>query len=497
MRAVNVSPLSTSRDQPAPAQSPAIVPHNSDAEQALLAAILANPLAYEKVADFLKPDHFYNPALGSIFSAASTLIARGERPDAITLQQAFAADPALQALGGTNYLASLTGTYVSVANAGDYGRLIHDLYLRRELIGIASEVLVSARQDAIEHTAEDLVEEAETKLYAITTADATSRGPVRFAEPLRRAQETAYAAARSDSASVGVTTGFTDLDKKLGRLQPSDLVILAGRPAMGKTSLATNIATNAAAAWRDSEAREGAVTALFSLEMSAEQLATRMMGEHARIPSNVIRLGQMRDAQFASLDESVRALETLPLYIDDTAALTVAGLRTRARRLKRHPQGLGLIVVDYLQLMEPTTTRRDESRVNEISQITRGLKAVAKDLNVPILALSQLSRGVESREDKRPHLADLRDSGAIEQDADIVMFIYREDYYHERTEPARRAEESDERFNSRYADWQDRADKIRNVAEVIIAKHRHGPVGTVQLHFDGDLTRFSDLEEGR
>jgi replicative DNA helicase len=303
------------------------------------------------------------------------------------------------------------------------------------------------------------------------------------------------AAYKSDSHITGVTTGLRDLDKKLGGFQPSDLIILAGRPSMGKTALATNIAFNSAKAFMDTNGKSGGVVGFFSLEMSAEQLSTRLISEYARIPSNDIRRGQIKREEFTRLMESIKELERVPLYIDDTPALSIAALRTRARRMKRSAHGLGMIVIDYLQLMQGSGSKKEENRVNEISEITRGLKAIAKELDIPVVALSQLSRAVENREDKRPQLADLRESGSIEQDADVVMFVFREEYYHSRMEPSRRADEADDKFNRRYADWQDRGSKIHNIGEVILAKQRHGPIGTVALHFEGAFTRFSDLEQ--
>jgi replicative DNA helicase len=263
---------------------------------------------------------------------------------------------------------------------------------------------------------------------------------------------------------------------------------------MGKTALATNIAYNAARRFKETNGKEGAVTGIFSMEMSAEQLATRLISEHARLSSNDIRRGQIKREEFASMMQSIKELESIPLFIDDTPALTISALRTRARRMKRSANGLGLIVIDYLQLMQGSGLRKDDNRVNEVSEITRGLKAIAKELDVPVMALSQLSRAVETREDKRPQLSDLRESGAIEQDADVVMFVFREEYYHSRMEPARRGEETDDKFNKRYQAWQERGDKIHSVAEAIIAKQRHGPIGTVELHFEGQFTKFSNLD---
>lgn len=473
-----------------PARTP---PHNLDAEQALLSALLANNLAYEKVSEFLRPDHFYNGVFGKIYQAIMTLIERGQKADAITLKHFFQSDSDIQQLGGGDYLAQLTGSYVSIINAGDYGRTIHDLYMRRQLVDLGTDVVNEAFTTDVEEAAIDQVEKAEQRLFQLATSGDTRGGFISLKQSMGKAYQMAEAAYKRDSHLTGVTTGLIDLDRKLGGLQPSDLLILAGRPSMGKTSLATNIAFAAARKFVESAGKEGAVTGFFSLEMSAEQLATRLVSEYARIPSNDIRRGSIRPEQFGKMVESIKELESTPLYIDDTPALTISALRTRARRMKRSAHGLGLIMIDYLQLMQGSGKGREENRVLEISEITRGLKAIAKELNVPVVALSQLSRAVESREDKRPQLSDLRESGSIEQDADVVMFVFREEYYHSRTEPSRRADENDEKFNKRYEGWQERGSKIHNIAEVIIAKQRHGPIGTVELHFEGEFTRFSDL----
>jgi replicative DNA helicase len=469
-------------------------PHNLDAEQALLAAVLANNLAYEKVNEFLQPDHFYNPVFGRIYAGIRILIERGQRADAITLKHFFATDPELSKMGGDEYLAQLTGSFVSIINAGDYGRVIHDLYMRRQLIGVGTDMVNDAFSGDLEEEAVKQVEQAEQRLFQLATTGDIRGGFVSLGVSLLKARDMAEAAYKRDKHLTGTTTGLRDLDRRLGGLQTSDLVILAGRPSMGKTALATNIAFSAARTFLDSQGKEGAVTGFFSLEMSSEQLATRLISEYARIPSNDIRRGQIQKDDFGKIVESIRDLERVPLYIDDTPALTVSALRTRARRMKRSAHGLGLIVIDYLQLMQGSGSRREENRVMEVSEITRGLKAIAKELQVPVLALSQLSRAVETREDKRPQLSDLRESGAIEQDADVVMFVFREEYYHSRMEPTRRADEPDDKFNRRYQTWQERGEKIHSIAEVIIAKQRHGPIGTVELHFEGAFTRFSDLQ---
>ena len=468
-------------------------PQNQDAEQALLSAILSNNKAYEAVSEFLQPGHFYNGALSSLFAAIITLIERGQTADAITLRNFVAKDDNIKQLGGAEYIAQLAGTFVALSNAKDYGRVIYDAYLRRQLIGVGESIITKAHGEDLEADALHQVEEAEQRLFQLATAGDTGGGFVTFKDSLGKAINTAEAAYKGDRPISGITTGLRDLDHKLGGLQKSDLIILAGRPSMGKTALATNIAYSAARLHADTNGNDGAVTAFFSLEMSAEQLAMRQISEHARVPSDAIRRGKVTKAQFNAMLESKGELERVPLLIDDTTGLSIAALRTRARRLKRSAQGLGLIIVDYLQLMDGSARYGRENRVQEVSHITSGLKGIAKDLDVPVIALSQLSRNVESREDKRPQLADLRDSGTIEQDADVVMFVFREEYYHERTEPVQHANASKQQFNDAYQQWEKRGQEIENLAEVIIAKQRHGPIGTVKLHFEAAFTKFSDL----
>ena len=372
--------------------------------------------------------------------------------------------------------------------------------LRRSLIELGSEVVNRAFEVTIEESAVQQIEEAERNLYELATTGEFEGGFIPLSEAMAEAIDSAEAAFKRSSHVTGVTTGLIDLDRKLGGLHPSDLVILAGRPSMGKTALATNIAFNAAAAYRettDEEGRtqvaEGAKVAFFSLEMSAEQLANRILAEQTEIPSDRIRRGEVSRDDFPRFLEAVQRLQHINLFIDDTPALSIPQLRTRARRLKRQ-HGLGLVVVDYLQLLQPGGVTRNDNRVQEVSEITRGLKALAKELDLPVLALSQLSRAVEQREDKRPQLADLRESGSIEQDADVVMFIFREEYYHERAEPKARADEADDRFEQRHSRWQEHGDKIHNVADINIAKQRHGPIGSVHLLFESALTRFGNLE---
>ncbi|MEQ8388282.1 MAG: replicative DNA helicase [Alphaproteobacteria bacterium] len=466
-----------------------VLPHNYEAEQALLGAILVRNAAFDRVSDFLQPEHFADPVHGRIFAAAMQLIARGQLANPVTLKGFFETDGELSKIGGQKYLARLAASAVTVINAADYGRTIHDLYLRRQLIALGEDVVNEAFETSIEQQATEQIESAEQRLFDLATAGTVEGGFQTFERSLQSAIQAAEHAYQRDGQLTGVSTGLRDLDGILGGLHSSDLVILAGRPSMGKTALATNIAYHAARTHR-TESRDGVpetvnggVVGFFSLEMSAEQLATRILAEESGLSSDRIRRGDVSADGFQSLVQASAELAQLPFHIDDTPALTVSALRTRARRLKR-TQGLDLVVIDYLQLLRPTVGTRADNRVQEISDITRGLKALAKELNVPVLALSQLSRAVEQRDDKRPQLADLRESGSIEQDADVVMFIYREEYYLERKEPSPGTTD--------HATWQESMEKVHNLAEVIIAKQRHGPVGRVTLHFAGASTKFSD-----
>ncbi|HEX2582066.1 MAG TPA: replicative DNA helicase [Dongiaceae bacterium] len=467
-------------------------PHNDEAEQALLAAILVNNLVLDRVNDFLRPEHFGDALHGRIYAASVTLWERGQIADPVTLKNLFDRDEALKDIGGAQYLAALARAAVTIIDAEDYARAIYDLYLRRQLIDVGSDIVNRAFDFDPQESASEQIEQAEQRLFQLAEHGQVESGPQAFSRVIERALGQAEAAFKRDSHITGVTTGLRDIDRKLGGLQPSDLVILAGRPSMGKTALATNMGFNATQARRDDQDHYRVV--FFSLEMSAEQLAMRIMAEKSGISSDRIRRGEVGTEDFQKIADAALAMAQAPFFIDDTPALTVPALRTRARRLKRQ-HGLDLIVVDYLQLMRAAQRGGQENRVQEISEITRGLKAVAKELNVPVLALSQLSRAVEQREDKRPQLADLRESGSIEQDADVVMFVYRDQYYHEREEPKPRNEESDEKFGERMRRWQDRGNRIHNKADVIIAKQRHGPIGTVELYFEGATTRFSDLAQ--
>ncbi len=468
-------------------------PHNFEAEMALLGALLANNKAYDRVAEFLRAEHFADERHGRIFEACGKLITRGTIANPVTLKNYFEQDDSLVDVGGTQYLARLAGAVVTVINATDYARTIHDLYLRRQLIGIGEETINAAYSYDLETAAKEQIEAAESKLFKLAETGEYEGGFRKFGEALEIAISMAEAAYKRDSHVVGVTTGLIDLDKKLGGLHPSDLIILAGRPSMGKTALATKIAYSAALAYKEkrledgtNQVVEGAKVAFFSLEMSAEQLANRILSEETEIPSDKIRRGEVRGDDFPLFVEASKRMAKAQLFIDDTPALSISALRTRARRLQR-TVGLGMIVIDYLQLLTPAPGTRTENRVQEISGITRGLKALAKELNVPVLALSQLSRAVEQREDKRPQLADLRESGTIEQDADVVMFVFREEYYKARQEPAPGSPE--------HETWLAEMERVHNLAEVIIGKQRHGPIGIVKVSFDGTYTKFDNLAQ--
>jgi replicative DNA helicase len=392
-------------------------------------------------------------------------------------------------------LADLAASIISVVNAGDYARIVQDVYLRREFIRACEDGINEAYAGSAERSAAEQIEATEQRWFELAGSGRVERGFVTFADGLEIATGMAERAYRRASHVTGVTTGLRDLDRKLGGLQK----IRSGdpdgaRPAMGKTALATIIAYKAAAKFHETGGREGGAVAFFSLEMSVEQLCARLLGDHSGVAADRMRRGEVKTEDFSRFEEVKQYLKAAPLFIDDAAALSVGSLRRRASRLKRTMPELGLIVIDYLQLLEGGKAQQDYKRVQEVSDITRGLKALAKELDLPVLALSQLSRAVESREDKRPQLADLRDSGSIEQDADVVLFVYRDEYYHAQREPVRKAGESEAGFNGRYQDWMAQGEKIRNIAEILIAKQRHGPTGKVELHFDGNFTRFSDLE---
>jgi replicative DNA helicase len=469
-------------------------PHDVDAEQALIGAVLFDNETYHRVSDYLRPEHFYEPMHGRVFEAAGSLIGRGDVADPITLAPLAETDPALKSMGGKGYLTQLMTQAPSTAAARDYARFVYDLALRRQLIRVGGEIEDEAKKDR-QTAARALIEGAERKLFDLAESGSANKGFVTFTEALSESIEMAAAAYARDGHLSGMATHLDDLDHKLGGLHPSDLIIVAARPSMGKSALAMNVAFNVARRYRQEpddtgqmKTMEGGVVAVFSLEMSSEQLATRLLAEYSGVPSHKIRRGDIEERDFDLIRDAAREIANAPLHIDDTGGLSIAQLAARARRLKR-TVGLDLIVVDYLQLLTVSGQKKNDNRVQEISEITMGLKSLAKELNVPVVALSQLSRQVEQRDDKRPQLSDLRESGSIEQDADVVMFIYREAYYLGRQEP------DINRERDKWEEWREKFEPIRNVAEIIIGKQRHGPIGTVELMFEENLTKFSNLEK--
>jgi replicative DNA helicase len=468
-------------------QQEADTPQNLEVEQALLGCLMLNNASLEYVADGLRPHHFSHPAHSRIYESIERLVDRGQVADPISLKAYLVSDPHLATVGGPAYLVDLMDAVITLGNVADYSKIIFDSFLRRQLITVGHELVTEARQTDLETSAIAHLETAEKKLFDLATTGQFNNQAVSFHDALAKAIETAEVAYKRDSHVVGMTTGFADLDNTLGGLHPSDLVILAGRPSMGKTALATNIAFNAAYNYLETHQKDGANVAFFSLEMSAEQLATRILSSESRVSSDRIRRGEISSQDFPTFVEVSRRIGSIGLHIDDTPALTISALRNRARRLKRQ-HNIGFIVIDYLQLLEGGGKRGgSENRVQEISEITRSLKAIAKELHLPVLALSQLSRAVEQRDDKRPQLADLRESGSIEQDADVVMFVFREEYYEARREPPEGTD--------KHAEWQAKMAKIYNRAEVIVAKQRHGPIGSIPLFFDGRFTKFGNLTE--
>ncbi len=468
-------------------------PHNIEAEQALLGAILVNNEAFYRVSDFLEPKHFLEAIHQRIYELAGGLIRAGKLATPVTLKTFLPVDLDVAGLNVNQYLARLAAEATTIINAADYGQTIYDLSIRRDLITIGEDMVNLAYEAAVDATPQSHIEEAERKLYELAETGRYESGFQRFAQALTTAVDMAARAYQRDGSLSGLATGLTDLDSRMGGLQPSDLIILAGRPGMGKTALATNLAYNVAKAWQGEHRADGhmatvngGIVGFFSLEMSAEQLATRIISEQTGIPSNKIRRGSIDEADFEKIKDVSIELQNLPFYVDETGGLSIGQLAARARRLKRQ-RGLDILVIDYIQLLQGNSRRSSENRVQEITEITTRLKALAKELNVPIVALSQLSRQVESREDKRPQLSDLRESGSIEQDADVVLFVFREEYYHQMRKPS---EANREKFN----EWLSEGERVEGKAEVIIGKQRHGPTGTVELQFDAAVTRFANLD---
>ncbi|MEM7047788.1 MAG: replicative DNA helicase [Pseudomonadota bacterium] len=470
-------------------------PENLAAEQGLLGAIFLNNTVLDTVSEFLEPEHFSHAPHAHIYRVCVDLRAQHKAADPVTVRNFLLqeGDGAIGAVDGYEYLKRLAAEVVSVANAETYAHHIYEAYLRRQLIVFAQDVADAAYAADPEHDAHKQIEKAESALYTLASRGKTDSGFQDFAAITSEAIAQADAARNRDTSLNGTTTGLMVLDSRLGGLQRSDLVILAGRPSMGKTALATNIAYNAAKVCWDSTGKQGGPVAFFSLEMSAVQLSTRILSSCANVPSDKIRRGKMnKQEDWPRLVKASEELKALPLFVDDTAGLSLSQLRSRALRLHR-AHNLGLIVIDYLQLLRTGQSGRQENRVQELSEITRSIKILAKELNVPILALSQLSRAVEQREDKRPQLSDLRESGSIEQDADVVMFVYRAAYYHEKKEP-RLPDIPTEEEAAAHELWKNEMANIAHEAEIIIGKQRHGPTSIEKLHFNGLYTRFSDLE---
>ena len=457
-------------------------PSNLEAEQALIGSILVNNDIIDEVSTIINHTSFYDPAHTKIYEVIETLNNKGMIANPITLKNFFEKDNMLNEVGGTEYLVKLTRFSGSVKQAIDYAKVIHEMYLRRELVMI-SDNLSSETLNSKDQSAEKIIESTEKSLFDLAERGSFSQSFLKFNQALDQTIEMATLAMKNDRGIVGVPTGLTDLDEKLGGLHKSDLVILAGRPSMGKTALATNIAYHAAQTILSRQ--EKSSVAFFSLEMSSEQLSTRILSEQSRIRSDDIRRGKVTEEEINRYIETSRNIYNLPLFIDETPAITIATLSNRARRIKRL-FGVSLIVVDYIQLMRSSTSK-NEGRGQEISEITQGLKALAKELGVPVLALSQLSRAVEQRDDKQPQLADLRESGSIEQDADVVMFVYREAYYLERKQPKLGSIE--------HAEWQSKMNDVNGLADIILGKQRHGPTGTVKVEFEGIYTKFKDLRK--
>lgn len=477
-------------------QSLRLPPQNLEAEQALLGALLSNNKAFERVSDFLAAEHFADPIHGRIFEAIRRRVENNALADVVTLKSEFEHSGVLAEVGGTAYLVQLLSATVGIINAGEYGRLIHDCWVRRQLVDVGETVVNRAFGSDPELDASKQIEAAEQQLFDLATGGGSEGGAISFEQALTQAINAAAKAMQSGGGVSGLPSRLRDIDAKLGGLHGSDLLILAGRPGMGKTALATKIAFGAAQSlMRDVPAGEVPknCVAIFSLEMSAEQLANRLLAEASRISGDRIRRGDINQEDFDTFFAASRELSTLPIVIDDTPAITLSALRTRCRRLKR-TRGLDLVVVDYLQLMRPAAGSKPDNRVLEISMITQGLKAIAKELDVPVIALSQLSRAVEQREDKRPQLADLRESGSIEQDADVVMFVYRDDYYLKQREPKESNFDNTEKFNAAHDRWRQDMERAHNRADLIVAKQRHGPTGTIPLFFEPEFTRFGDLD---
>ena len=469
-------------------------PQSLEAEQALLGAILTNNRAMEKVNEFLKPEHFASPIHGKVYKACQTLMERGRLADPITLKDYFSGEGALEEIGGFDYLTRLAASSTTTINAKDYGTQIFDRYMRRQLISLGTDVVNDAFEVSLENSAVKQIETAEKMLYDLANEGELEGGPKPLSEGLMQLLTTTQEAMANPNGLGGVPTGLTDLDALLGGLRNSNLIILAGRPAMGKTALATCIAANVAQHFKEENKKnvEKKSVAFFSLEMSAAELAGRIASNYMQIEGHRISSGKITATEFEKLAETLKDVEDLPLLVDETPGVTVTAIKNRARRMKRDKsQGLGLIIIDYLQLIQESG--RAENRVQALSEMTRTLKIMAKELDVPVIVLSQLSRLVESRDNKRPQLSDLRESGSIEQDADIVMFVFREAYYLQNEQPVQKERETNEAFQKRCQEWEQKKIDLEKQAEAIVAKQRHGSTGTARLYFDGKYTFFGNL----
>ncbi len=473
------------------------LPANIQAEQMLLGAILINHNCLYQVLEFLKSEHFYEVLHQKIYNSICLITEKGLMPTPITVHSYLNNDPTFQQSGGTSYLSRIATLALMVINARDYGKIIYDLAMKRNLIEFGEEVVNTAYDSTLAHSASDQIAQAEAKLFNLASEGINERSFVKIADTLSASLVNIDRAMKNSDHVVGISSGFTALDTTLSGFHNSDLIIVAGRPSMGKTAFAIALAVNSCKALQAKHKRqsnnddkegngekEGSAVGIFSLEMSSEQLAYRILSMQTHIDSSVLRSGKMKEESYNSLVKAATELRCLPIFIDDTPALSISAIRTRARKLKQR-HNLGMLFVDYLQLIHGVA--KSDNRVQEISEITRGLKAIAKELNVPVVALSQLSRAVEAREDKRPMLADLRESGTIEQDADIVMFIYRHEYYLMRSEPPP--------GDAKHAEWQNQIQKVHNIADIIIAKHRNGPTGTVQLFYDTKYSKFNNLDK--
>ena len=471
------------------------LPRNIEAEQALLGALLANNKAYEKVSEFLRAEHFSDPIHVKVFDVMARLIQKGHVADVITLKNYFEQEGTLSDVGGIAYLIKISESSSFLTNVEYYAQFVYDMYLRRELIATGYDIATDAMNENIEETTARQIEKAEKRLFDLAMHGDGQKGFQDFGSSLNSALELIEKAYQKEGKVSGLPTGLTALDAKMGGLNDSDLIILAGRPAMGKSALAMNIAYNVAEFMFQSDKIDShdKGVAIFSLEMSADQLAARILSSITDTPGHKLRTGDLELSEFNRIAAAVREYQKLPLYIDDTPGITINTIRTRARRLKR-THGLGMIIIDYIQLISGSENKKGEgNRVQEVSEISRGLKILAKELKVPVIALSQLNRGLEQRDDKRPLMSDLRESGSIEQDADIVMFVFRENYYIHNAEPKRSTNETEEHFNKRVEEWVVRDRETANIGEVIVGKHRHGSTGTVKLFWDGEFARFSNL----